>query len=106
MIGRDPQQLHGLLRFGDARPADGQVVRRRRTERLVHQPRGEAVAVAGGQKDDVDLRPVGHGIDGVTAGADGLVIDVRRDDEDAIVAHRRLQMRILHLDVVLRRFQQ
>ena len=44
-----------------------------------------------GEEDHVDLGAVGHGVDGVSAGADRLVVDVGGDDEDAVVPLRRRQ---------------
>ena len=106
MIGCDAEELHRLLRLADARAADGEIARGHRRERLVHQAGGEAVAVARGEEDDVDLRAVGRGIDGVAAGADRLIVDVWGDDEDPVLPCRRLKMRVLHFDVILRRLQQ
>ena len=95
MIARDAEEVHGRARLADARVADAEVVGRGRTERFVHQARGEAVAIAGGQEDDVDVRAVRQRIDGIAAGADRLIVDMRRDDEDAVLPRGRMQARIL-----------
>jgi hypothetical protein len=74
----DAEECHGAARFGDARLADLEI-------RLVHHHAGgETVAVAGGEEDDVDVGAVVDGVEGVAAGADHLVIDVRSDDQHPV----------------------
>ena len=90
-----PSEMHGLAGLADARLADAEEVRGGRIERFEHQACRETVAVAGGEKDDVDVRAVGEGVDGVAARADRLVVDVWRNDENTVLPARRIEARIL-----------
>ena len=100
MVLGNAENLHRRLRFSDARAADVEVIRRGRFESLVHQARGEAIAISGREEDDVNLCATCDCVGRVTAGGDHFIIDVWRDDEDAVVPRRGLDTRVfLHLRV-------
>ncbi len=88
MVFGNADMLHHRPGFSDARPAHGQVAADCRIEGLVDHSRGDAIAVAGRDEDDVDLGAARDRVDGIARSADRLVIDVRRHDQDAIRLRR------------------